>query len=87
MGELTKIPQEDAATPASFGAITPMGMISQAVANGAGIETVERLIALHERWESGRARKAFDTAISADRRGSPYRDAADPGAARAVLVA
>ncbi|MCE8420364.1 ERF family protein [Rhodovulum sulfidophilum] len=67
MGELTKIPQGDAATPASFGAITPMGMISQAVANGASIETVERLIALHERWESGRARKAFDAAISAAR--------------------
>ncbi|BAQ67240.1 hypothetical protein NHU_04096 [Rhodovulum sulfidophilum] len=67
MGELTRIPQEDAATPASLGAITPMGMISQAVANGANIETVERLIALHERWESGRARKAFDAAISAAR--------------------
>ncbi|MBL3562233.1 ERF family protein [Rhodovulum sulfidophilum] len=67
MGELTKIPQDEAATPASFGAITPMGMISQAVATGASIETVERLIALHERWESGRARKAFDAAISAAR--------------------
>lgn len=54
--------------PASYeasGAMTPMAMISQAVTSGAGIETIEKLMSLQERWEANNARKAFDMAISA----------------------
>lgn len=45
--------------------MTPMEMLSQAVSNGAGIEVLEKLMALQERWQSGQARKAFDAAIAA----------------------
>lgn len=45
--------------------VTPMAMISQAVAAGASIETIEKLMALHERLEASQARKAFDAALAA----------------------
>lgn len=45
-------------------AITPMAMIDKALASGAGIDVLEKLMALQERWEAGQARKAFDRAIS-----------------------
>ncbi|KJS36096.1 MAG: hypothetical protein VR70_14480 [Rhodospirillaceae bacterium BRH_c57] len=44
---------------------TPMQMIAHAVANGAPVETMEKLLALQERWEAGEARKAFVAAMSA----------------------
>lgn len=46
-------------------ALTPMDMVGRAVASGASIEVVEKLMALHERWEATQARKAFDEAMSA----------------------
>lgn len=45
-------------------ALTPMAMVAQAVASGASIETLEKLLALQERYEAGQARKAFDNAVS-----------------------
>ena len=46
-------------------ALTPMDMVNRAVSSGATIEVVEKLMALHERWEANQARKAFDSALSA----------------------
>lgn len=46
-------------------ALTPMDMLSRAVASGASMEMVEKLMALHERWENNQARKAFDEAMAA----------------------
>lgn len=46
------------------GAMTPMDMINHAVAQGAGIETLEKLLNLQERWEASQARKAFDEAMA-----------------------
>lgn len=46
-------------------AVTPMDMLNQAVQSGAGLEMVEKLMGLQERWETGQARKAFDKAIAA----------------------
>jgi ERF superfamily protein len=46
-------------------ALTPLAMIDKAISNGAGIETIERLVALHERWKAGEAERAFDEAMSA----------------------
>lgn len=43
---------------------TPAEMLAAAINQGASIDTLERLIALQERWEKGNARKAFDAAIS-----------------------
>ncbi len=47
------------------GAVTPMAMIDRALASNATPETLERLLALQERWEASQARKAFDEAMSA----------------------
>lgn len=46
-------------------ALTPMDMVSRAVQSGADIAVVEKLMALHERWEANQARKAFDEAMAA----------------------
>lgn len=44
--------------------LTPMEMVSQAVASGAGIDIIDKLMTLQERWEKNQARKAFDEAIA-----------------------
>ncbi len=53
-----------AVAPATQTALTPMDMLSRAVESGANIEVMEKLMALHERWEANQARKAFDEAIA-----------------------
>lgn len=45
--------------------LTPMQMLDNAVASGASIEVLEKLMGLQERWEANQARKAFDNAIAA----------------------
>jgi len=45
--------------------ITPMTMIDRALVTGAAPETLERLLALQERWEANQGRKAFDEAMAA----------------------
>jgi hypothetical protein len=45
--------------------ITPMTMIDRALASGAAPETLEKLLALQERWEANQGRKAFDEAMAA----------------------
>lgn len=49
----------------SAGAVTPMDMIDRALASNASPDTLERLLALQERWEASQARKAFDEAMAA----------------------
>lgn len=44
--------------------LTPMDMIERAVSSGAGIDTIEKLMGLQERWEKNQARKAFDEAMA-----------------------
>jgi len=46
---------------------TPMEMLSRAMMSGAAPETLEKLLALQERWEHNQASKAFDEAIAAAR--------------------
>lgn len=43
--------------------VTPYRLLEMAVANGAAVETMERLMALQERWEANEARKAFVAAM------------------------
>jgi hypothetical protein len=50
--------------PRAAAAVTPMDMLNRAVESGAGLEMVEKLMSLQERWETGQARKAFDKAIA-----------------------
>ena len=45
--------------------MTPMDMLNRAVTAGADIVVLEKLMALHERYESNQARKAFDEAMAA----------------------
>jgi len=56
---------EQAGEPIQNPAYTPMDMVGRAVASGASIEVVEKLMALHERWEANQGRKAFDEAMAA----------------------
>lgn len=46
-------------------AATPMDMLQQAVASGASVELMERLLTMQERWEANAARKAFNAALTA----------------------
>jgi DNA-binding MarR family transcriptional regulator len=43
---------------------TPMSMLERAVASGASMEVLEKLMALQERWEKNQGRKAFDAAVA-----------------------
>lgn len=43
---------------------TPSQMIMEAVANGADLEKLEKLLTLQDRWEANEARKAFHKAMS-----------------------
>jgi hypothetical protein len=45
--------------------VTPMEMLAQAVEKGMPVETIDKLLALSERWDKTQSRKAFDEAIAA----------------------
>lgn len=44
---------------------TPMEMLAQAIEKGLPVETLDKLMALAERWDKTQSRKAFDEAIAA----------------------
>src|SRR4249919_1626646 len=44
---------------------TPMQILNRALMSGAAPETLEKMLALEERWERNEARKAFDRDITA----------------------
>src|SRR6202163_5089119 len=70
MQELKKIsiiPQDDAPmsnVPALTQYMTPMSMLDRAIAGGASIEVLDKLMGLQERYEANQARKAFDNAMA-----------------------
>src|SRR5258708_19874174 len=51
--------------PQSAQAITPMQMLSAAVAKGVDTEQLTKLMDLQERWEKNEARKAYHAAFAA----------------------
>ena len=51
-------------TPHPGTATTPSTLLAMAVAQGADLDRLERLMALQERWEAGEARKAFTQAMT-----------------------
>jgi hypothetical protein len=57
--------RENEAPIAPTNALTPMDMIAQAIASGAGVEQLGKLMELQERYEASQARKAFNAAIAA----------------------
>jgi hypothetical protein len=64
-------PQPKARKSKALAAVTPAAMITQAIASGAGVEVMEKLMGLHERWEAMQARKSFDDAMAALRQNMP----------------
>ena len=64
-------PQPKARKSKALAAVTPAAMITQAIASGAGVEVMEKLMALHERWEAMQARKSFDDAMASLRQNMP----------------
>lgn len=46
-------------------ALTPMDMIARATESGASVETLEKLMALQERWQASQSKQAFDEAMAA----------------------
>jgi len=67
MKRVSIIPQEETALVP----VTPMDMLNRAVASGADIAMIEKLMGLHERWDANQARKAFDEAVSAAKKDIP----------------
>lgn len=51
--------------PEAPAVLTPMELLDRAFNSNAAPETLERLMALQERWEKNQARKAFDEAMAA----------------------
>ena len=45
-------------------ATTPMEMLDRALSSGASPDTLEKLMALQDKWSAGQARRAFDNAMS-----------------------
>lgn len=62
MSALELVPNEKQAAPS---VVTPMYMLDKALASGADISVLEKLMALQERWQANQARQAFDAAIAA----------------------
>ena len=44
--------------------LSPPQLLEQAIKSGAGMDVIERLMGLQERWEATQARKAFNAAIA-----------------------
>ena len=66
--KVSVIPPEEPAGPA---AVSPLDMLNRAVLAGADIALIEKLMALHERWDASQARKAFDEAVAAAKKDIP----------------
>jgi len=65
--KVSVIPPDDVQVPT----VTPLDMLNRAVLAGADIAMIEKLMALHERWDANQARKAFDEAVAAAKRDIP----------------
>ena len=49
----------------------PRSLLEKAIASGAGVDVIERLMDMQERWEDNQARKAFNAAIAAFKKAPP----------------
>lgn len=52
----------------------PSNMIDKAIAQGAGVEVIEKLMGLQERWDANQARKLFNEAVAAAKAEIPSID-------------
>jgi len=58
-------PSREIAAAPDTATSNPMQLLAGAISQGASPESLERLMAMQERWEANQARKAFDAAMSA----------------------
>jgi hypothetical protein len=59
------VPVQQTAPRSQAMVTTPPAMLALAIEKGAGMETLERLMALQERWDANEARKAYVAAMAA----------------------
>jgi hypothetical protein len=52
--------------------LTPLAVLDKAIASGASVESLERLVALQERWQANEAKRAFTAALSSLRSELPH---------------
>lgn len=64
-GEVVETNSRAVATLRPAEPATPMQMLQDALQRGAGIDVMERLLTLQERWEANQARKEFEAAMAA----------------------
>jgi hypothetical protein len=62
---MSQVARKDETSLVPMEPMTPMVMLDRAVASGASVEVMEKLMGLQERWEKNQARKAFDNAMAA----------------------
>lgn len=60
-----------AKTTAPHMVLEPRSLLERAIASGAGVDVIERLMDMQERWEDNQARKAFNAAIAAFKKSPP----------------
>ena len=51
--------------------VSPRSLLERAISSGAGVDVIERLMDMQERWEATQARKAFNAAIAAFKKSPP----------------
>jgi hypothetical protein len=64
MSNVQPINQVEVIKPQANSIVTPMEMLAGALEKGMPVETIDKLLALSERWDKTQARKAFDIAIA-----------------------
>lgn len=64
MNEIIEVGQDPTPARSVPAVTTPATLLQMAVAQGADLDKLERLMALQERWEANEARKAFDVAMA-----------------------
>jgi ERF superfamily len=64
MNNVAQIERTDIVEADENNAVTPMMMIARALEKGGSPETLEKMLALQERWEANEARKAYVVAMA-----------------------
>ena len=60
-GEVVPVEQSQSLAPIT----TPSTLLALAIQQGAGMETLERLMDLQDRWDAKQAKQAFNAAVAA----------------------
>ena len=61
---MSKVATKELTTIENHAVLTPMELLDRAMSSGAGVDVLEKIMALQERWEKNEARKAYVAAFS-----------------------